>query len=108
MATALHRPDVRQRLVETAQGETWALRMECPHPDCEPGPAHAGVSRQAMARAEADVEAHRQEVAPPEGERCRDPRRHRTRQWWDHCTLCADQLALPGMEPDALTAEAAA
>ncbi|HLU96339.1 MAG TPA: hypothetical protein VKZ89_05810 [Thermobifida alba] len=88
-----HRPRLlREEEVWLAEGWTPAWRVRC---SCGlQGPHRPG--RAGKRRAEADRDAHLQAVAPPEGQRCRDLRAHRTR-WWDTCPVCAHQMALPGM-----------
>jgi len=89
-----HRPRlIHEAEVLLADGWTsaWRVRCSCEHA----GPHRPG--RPGKRQAAADRDAHLDAVAPPEGERCRDTRAHRTR-WWDACPVCAHQMVLPGME----------
>ncbi|WP_017596417.1 hypothetical protein [Nocardiopsis potens] len=88
-----HRPRLlHEEEVRLADGWTSAWRVRC---TCGlQGPHRPG--RPGKRAAEADREEHLQSVAPPQSERCRDLRSHRT-TWWDACPVCAHQMALPGM-----------
>lgn len=85
-----HRPRVARWQEETSQGLAWCYQMQC---ECGIEADEHYTKRFAAA----DRAAHRDEVAPPRSQRCRQPTTHRM-QWWDRCPLCADQLALPGLE----------
>lgn len=85
-----HRPAIRREIAETPEGEAYVHRLRC---GCSPEPL--AEDRYAFELREV-LEAHLAEVTPPEAERCRDPKRHRTKPH-DRCALCADQMALPGL-----------
>lgn len=84
--TALHRPRIERHQEETTEGLAWCYRLAC---SC----GEEFDEHYAKSRAAADRDAHLSEVAPPDDERCRQPKAHKTRSW-DHCPLCADQLPL--------------
>ncbi|MGW5880265.1 hypothetical protein ACWFMI_27335 [Nocardiopsis terrae] len=92
-----HRPQLAHAIEDTPEGEALVWRVQC----CSATQA-AGHFR--VVEAEQALQDHLVEVAPPPGQACREPRKHRC-QPHDHCPLCADQLPLPGMEDPALVAE---
>ncbi|MBB6001352.1 hypothetical protein HNR25_005183 [Streptomonospora salina] len=85
-----HRPVVRRRIGATDEGEAYLYRAVCG------GCGWSGTDHPAHLYATDDRDAHLVEVTPPEEERCRQPKRHRSAPH-DRCALCADQLALPGL-----------
>lgn len=92
---ARHRPRLAYtEEVLLAEGWTPAWRVRC---TCGLDGPHRPGGRTGKRLAEADLARHLEAVAPPEDQRCRDPRDHRT-TWWDPCPVCAHQLALPGLD----------
>ena len=85
-----HRPKIEAHHEDTEEGEALVYRVACACGDQFPG-------HFARTDAVAVRDNHRSLVAPPESERCRSPKVHRTR-WWDACPLCTDQLVLPFLE----------
>ena len=86
-----HRPVIRARMTEDGR----KYRCEC---TC------STFSRWAFERYAA-VQArdhHLAGIAPAAADRCRDTAAHGTK-WWDPCSLCKDQLPLPGFEDLAST-----
>ncbi|MFV2194789.1 hypothetical protein [Nocardiopsis sp. LOL_012] len=91
-APLVHRPEIDVPAIEdTPEGEALVWRVRCA---CT---ATNTARYYSASEARKAAEAHKAAVAPPPGQACREPGKHRT-QPHDHCLLCICQDPLPGFD----------
>ena len=69
--TTRHRPAIRRRIGATDEGDAYLYRAVC-------GCGWASPEHLLRFEAADDRDTHLSEVAPPENERCRQPKKHRS------------------------------